>query len=544
MFIERQDIMDNKNLLKNGGAVLGIELGSTRIKAVAIDESNDVIASGEFAWENDYVDGVWTYSLDKVRKGLSEAYADLKKNILSDYGVKIKSFKAFGISAMMHGYLVFDKDMNQLSIFKTWRNNITSDASKELMELFAYPIPQRWSIAHLYQCILNGEKHVLDIDYMTTLAGYVHTLLTGEKVLGICDASAMFPVDINTKDYNKKMIELFSKRCDEKGKDLGYEDGLNIEIEKILPKVLVAGENAGTLSEEGARLLDKEGELEAGIPMCPPEGDAGTGMVATCSVKKRTGNVSAGTSVFAMIVLEKELSKAYEEIDLMTTPAGDLVAMSHSNNCTTSLDAWMNLFDEVLTSFGSKVTKAELYGTLYKKALEVEGDTDSVMTYGYVSGEHMTGFSEGRPLVLRKPDSKFDLARFMRANLFSTLGALKIGLDILLKDEGVKLDKMYGHGGFFKTKDVGQIIMSCATGTDVAVNENAGEGGAWGIALLAAFMADDKYENLDEFLEKEVFAKSEEKVLKASVQQMKDFEDFMKEYKNCLKVERAAVEVF
>ncbi len=534
----------SKKIIENGGAILGIELGSTRIKAVAIDETNTVIASGDFAWENDYVDGIWTYSLDKVKLGLATAYANLKKDIFSKYGIKVKSFAAFGVSAMMHGYLVFDKDMKQLAPFKTWRNNITHDASKELMELFNYPIPQRWSIAHLYQCILNGEKHVLDIDYMTTLAGYVHVLLSGEKVLGVCDASAMFPVDINAKDYDKRMLELFTKRCDEKAESLGYENGLNIDIVKLLPKILVAGENAGALTETGAKLLDKDGDLKAGIPMCPPEGDAGTGMVATASVKKRTGNVSAGTSVFAMVVLEKELSKPYEELDLMTTPAGNLVAMAHSNNCTSNLDAWMNLFNEVLISFDCEVSKSDLYKTLYNKALDIKGDTDSVMSYGYVSGEHMTGFTEGRPLLVRKPEAKFDLARFMRANLFSTLGALKIGLDILLKDEGVKLDKMYGHGGFFKTKDVGQIVMSCATGTDVAVNENAGEGGAWGIALLAAFMKDDRYDDLGEFLDKEVFTHSEESVLKASEEQMKDFEDFMQEYKNCLAIERAAVEVF
>ncbi len=525
-----------KKLIENGGAILGIELGSTRIKAVSIDEKGQVLASGEFSWENDYVDGVWTYALDAVKKGLSYAYKDLKEDIFNKYGVKVKSFKAIGISAMMHGYLVFDKEGNQLAPFKTWRNNITAEASKELRELFDYPIPQRWSVAHFYQCVLNGEKHVYDIDFMTTLSGYVHYLLTGKKVLGVGDASGMFPIDIKSKNYNEKMLGILQEKLDEKECKLSFKD--------ILPEILLAGENAGSLSESGASLLDESGDLISGIPLCPPEGDADTGMVATKSVKKRSGNVSAGTSVFAMIVLEKDLSKSYEEIDLLMTPAGDLVAMAHSNNCTSNLDAWMNLFNEVLLSFGADISKNELYNTLYKKALDIDGDIDSIMSFGYVSGEHMTGFSEGRPLLIRKADRQFDIARFMRANLFSTLGALKIGLDILFEDEKVEIDKIYGHGGFFKTPDVGQIIMSCVTGGDVAVSENAGEGGAWGIALLAAFMLDDNYDDLGEYLDKKIFIDYKEKVLRASKTQMDDFAEFMKEYKNCLDVERMAIERF
>ncbi len=528
--------MDNKKYIENGQGALGIELGSTRIKAVLVGEKGQSLASGEFVWENDYVDGIWTYSLDKVKQGIASAYEDLKKNVFEEYNVKITSLKALGISAMMHGYLVFDKNDKQLAPFKTWRNNFTKEASLELMSLFDYPIPQRWSIAHLYQCILNNDEHVSDIFYMTTLAGYVHYLLSGEKVIGVGDASGMFPIDINTKDYNEKMLNLIEEKIKEKG--------LDIKLRDILPKVLLAGENAGYLSEEGAKILDESGELKDGIPICPPEGDAGTGMVATCSVKKRTGNVSAGTSVFAMIVLEKELSRLHEEIDLVTTPSGDLVAMAHSNNCTSNLDAWIKLFNEVLLSFDVKISKGALYETLYKKVFEVEGDIDSVMAYGYVSGEHMTGFREGRPLIVRKPDLDFDLARFMRANLFSTLGALKIGLDILLKDEKVKLDKMYGHGGFFKTDEVGQLIMSCVTGGDVSISKNAGEGGAWGIALLASFMLDDRYDNLDDFLDKEIFADFDEKILKADEKLINDFESFMIEYKKCLAIERTAVEVF
>ncbi len=528
--------MDNKKIIVSGQAILGIELGTTRIKAVIIDERGKSLAGGEYAWQNDYIDGVWTYSLEKVKAGLAAAYRDLKQNVLSQYGVKPVSFKAIGVSAMMHGYLVFDEVGKQLAPFKTWRNNFTEAASSQLVELFNYPIPQRWSVAHFYHCVLNGAEHVSKIAYMTTLAGYVHELLTGQKVLGICDASGMFPIDINTKDYNQAMIDALEAKL--------AANGIPLKMRTVLPKVLVAGSRAGTLTASGAKLLDGAGDLQAGIALCPPEGDAGTGMVATNSVKKRTGNVSAGTSLFAMLVLERELSKTYREIDLITTPAGDLVAMAHANNCTGNLDTWMNLFNELLTSFKVEVGKDELYKTLYGKALEVTGDVDSVMAYGYISGEHMTGFSEGRPLLVRKPDAPFDLARFMRANLFSTLGALKIGLDILFKDEGVKLDKLYGHGGFFKTPDIGQIMMSCATGGDVAISENAAEGGAWGIALLAAFMANAQYDKLDVFLEREIFVDSNEKVLRASDSQMQDFAAFMKVYKACLPIERAAVERF
>ncbi len=528
--------MDYKKLIENGEAVLGIELGSTRIKAVIIDQTGKSLASGSFTWQNDYVDGVWTYHLDKVKKGLAAAYRDLKQNVIKTYAVKLRSFKAIGISAMMHGYLVFDKDDNQLAPFKTWRNNFTEKAANQLTDLFNYPIPQRWSIAHFYHCVLNDDKHVSEIAYMTTLAGYVHDLLTGEKVLGIGDASGMFPVDINTKDYHQKMIELLEAKLTEKS--------LNINLRAILPQVLVAGETAGKLTDTGAKLLDADGDLTAGIVLCPPEGDAGTGMVATNSVKKRTGNVSAGTSVFAMIVLEKELSKLHREIDLITTPAGDLVAMAYSNNCTSNLDTWLMLFNEVLTSFNVKIAKDDLYNTLYQKVLQAEGDIDAIISYGYVSGEHMTGFNEGRPLLVSKPDKPFELASFMRANLFSSLGALKIGLDILFKEESVKLDKIYGHGGFFKVPDVGQIVMSCATGSAVAVSENAAEGGAWGIALLASFMLNAQYDNLADYLEYEIFKASNERVLRATETQMQNFEDFMKVYKKCLPIERAAVDCF
>ncbi len=360
--------MDYKKLIENGEAVLGIELGSTRIKAVIIDQTGKSLASGAFTWQNDYIDGVWTYHLDKVKQGLAAAYRDLKQNVFTKYAVKLNLFQAIGISAMMHGYLVFDKDDKQLAPFKTWRNNFTEKAANQLTDLFNYPIPQRWSIAHFYHCVLEGAAHVSDIAYMTTLAGYVHDLLTGEKVLGIGDASGMFPIDISTKDYHQNMIELLEAKLAEKS--------LNIDMRAILPKVLVAGEKAGRLTEKGAKLLDADGDLTAGIALCPPEGDADTGMVATNSVKKRTGNVSAGTSVFAMIVLERELSKLHREIDLITTPAGDLVAMAHSNNCTSNLDTWLMLFNEVLTSFDVKVSKDDLYNTLYQKALQAEGDID------------------------------------------------------------------------------------------------------------------------------------------------------------------------
>ncbi|WP_197407605.1 xylulokinase [Oceanivirga salmonicida] len=524
-----------KTYIKNGKAILGIELGSTRIKAILIDDNNMPIASGEFNWQNQLIDGIWTYDLKYVEKALSNCYMDLKRNVLKKYKVTITNLKALGISGMMHGYIVLDKNNKPIAPFKTWRNNISKEASIKLSNLFNYPIPQRWSIAHYYQCMLNNEKYVKDVCFLTTLSGYVHYLLTGEKVLGIGDASGIFPIDLKTKDYNKVMIKQFN--------ELSRKHKINNDIYKIMPKVLIAGENAGILTKEGVKLLDKESDLCSGIPMAAPEGDAGTGMIATNTIKEKTGNVSAGTSIFAMVVLEKELSKIYEQIDLVTTPTGKLVAMAHSNNCTTNLDSWINLFMEVIELTGNKVSKTKLYELLYTKALSCKEIEDGIMSYGYISGEHMTGFSEGRPLLVRKPDALFNIANFMRANLFTTLGSIKIGLDILLKEENVKIEKLYAHGGLFKTKLVGQMFMSAAINSYVSVGEIAGEGGAWGIALLASYLVNkSKREKLENFLDNKVFVlNNKETVIKAPKELVESFEKFMIVYKNCLEIERSAV---
>ena len=514
---------------------LGIEFGSTRIKAVLVDDKNQPIASGAHEWENRYENGVWTYSLDDIHKGLQGCYSDLVKDVKEKYDVELTSVGALGISAMMHGYMPFDKEGKLLVPFRTWRNNITSEASGKLMELFQYNIPQRWSIAHLYQAILNKEEHVKDIDFITTLAGYVHWKLTGEKVLGVGDASGMFPIDSTTRNWNKEMLAKFD--------ELVAPKGYPWKVEDILPKVLVAGEKAGTLTEEGAKLLDPTGKLQAGIPVCPPEGDAGTGMAATNSVRVRTGNVSAGTSVFAMVVLEKALEKVHEEIDMVTTPAGDAVAMVHCNNCTSDLNAWVNIFKEFAEAFGMKVDMNDLFGTLYNKALEGDADCGGLMSYNFFAGEPVVGFDEGRPLFVRMPDSKFNLANFMRANLYASLEVLKVGMDILLKEEKVAVDEILGHGGLFKTKGVGQSILAAALDTPVSVMETAGEGGAWGIALLASYLVNkEEGETLESFLDNKVFADQESSTLDPKPEGVAGFNAFMDSYMKGLSIERAAVE--
>ncbi|WZL81489.1 FGGY-family carbohydrate kinase [Vallitaleaceae bacterium 9-2] len=526
-----------KHRIQEGKAVLGIELGSTRIKSVLIDTDYKPIASGEHAWTNSYEQGIWTYTLDEVWNGLQESYKALKKDVNQRYGAKLSTVKAMGISGMMHGYLAFDKHEHLLVPFRTWRNNITQEASVQLMDLFNYPIPQRWSIAHLYQAILNQEEHVREVDYITTLSGYVHWKLTGNKVLGIGDASGMFPIDIHHQTFHPRMIEAFDEHIS--GKGFAWKLG------DILPKTLVAGEDAGTLTPEGARLIDPSGELCGDIPLCPPEGDAGTGMVATNSVAERTGNVSAGTSIFAMVVLENELSRVYKELDLVTTPSGKLVAMAHSNNCTSDLDAWVNIFDEVGQLFGASIDKTTLYQALYNKALEGEADGGGLLAYGYLSGEHITKFEEGRPLFTRLSDSTFSLANFMRVHLQTSLGAMKIGTDILLKKEKVVLDKMLGHGGLFKTPGVGQRLMAAAVNAPVEVMETAGEGGAWGIAILAAYLDYAKQDKrLESFLDTQVFSQQESTRIDPVIEDVEGFEQFMRYYVNGLDIERAAVEHF
>lgn len=526
---------DAKSTITAGKAVLGIEFGSTRIKAVLIDGDNNPIASGSHEWENQLVNGIWTYSLDAIWNGLQDSYRAMAADVKEKYGVEIESLAAIGFSAMMHGYMPFNEAGELLVPFRTWRNTITGQASEELTKLFNYHIPQRWSIAHLYQAILNGEEHVPDITFITTLEGYIHWKLTGRKVIGIGEASGMFPIDIDAKNYNARMIAQFD--------ELIAPKGLPWKLGEILPKALLAGEDAGTLTAEGAKLLDPTGKLQAGIPLCPPEGDAGTGMAATNSVAVRTGNVSAGTSVFAMLVLEKDLKKPYEEIDLVTTPTGNLVAMVHCNNCTSDLNAWVGIFKEFAESFGVDVDMNRLFGTLYNKALEGDKDCGGLLSYNYFSGEHVTGFDEGRPLFVRTPDSKFNLANFMRVNLYTSLGALKVGLDILLKEEEVKIDRITGHGGLFKTKGVGQKILAAAMNSPISVMETAGEGGAWGIALLASYMVNKKDgETLDDFLNNSVFAGNTGEEMSPDAEDVAGFEVFTERYKAGLPIERAAVE--
>lgn len=530
--------MDKKKIaeeIRSGQAVLGIEFGSTRIKAVLIGSDNAPIASGGHDWENRYENNIWTYSMEDVHAGLQDCYAKLKEDVKNRYGVNLTTMGSIGFSGMMHGYLPFDEEGKLLAPFRTWRNTITMEASDKLSEVFHFHIPQRWSIAHLYQAILNGEEHVKDVRFITTLAGYIHWLLTGEKVIGIGEAAGMFPIDSDAKDFDGKMLDQFD--------ELTAEKAFPWKIREILPKVLVAGEAAGSLTEAGAKLLDPSGELAAGIPFCPPEGDAGTGMAATNSVAVRTGNVSAGTSVFAMAVLENALSRPYEEIDMVTTPTGEPVAMVHCNNCTSDLNAWVNLFKECLEAFGTKVDMNTLFGTLYNKALEGDPDCGGLLAYNYFSGEHITGFEEGRPLFVRKPDSRFHLANFMRVHLFTSLGALKTGMDILIKEEHVQLDKMLGHGGLFKTKGVGQRVMAAAINTPVFVMETAGEGGAWGMALLASYMKNKAQgETLADYLAQKVFHGEEGESISPDVGDVAGFEDFMLRYRAGLTIERAAVE--
>lgn len=529
--------MERKDLIEQGKAILGVEFGSTRIKGVLVDEKGTVLASGSHEWENQLIDGIWTYSLDMVWSGLQDCYSNLSENVKAEYGVAITKLAAIGFSAMMHGYLAFDKNDELLVPFRTWRNTITGEAAEKLTKEFNYNIPQRWSISHLYQAILNGEEHVDKIAFFTTLAGYVHWKLTGEKVLGVGDASGMFPIDIKTGSYDSVMMEKFNKLIAEK--NLGFK------LQDIIPKSLSAGEAAGCLTEEGAKLLDPTGSLQAGCPLCPPEGDAGTGMVATNSVAVRTGNISAGTSVFAMVVLEKELSKVYPEIDLVTTPDGALVGMVHCNNCTSEMNAWVSLFDEFASLIGASVDKNTLFTSLYNKALEGDADCGGLISYNYFSGEPVTGFTEGAPLFVRKADDKFTLANFMRMHLYSALAALKAGLDIMLKEENVKVDEMLGHGGFFKTKGVGQSIAAAAIDAPVSVMETAGEGGAWGIAVLAAYLiGKSSDEKLGDYLNKTIFADQKGSKMNADPKDVEGFNAFMDKYKAGLAIEHAAVDSF
>ena len=524
-----------KAVIASGKAILGIEFGSTRIKAVLVGSDNEPIASGAHDWENRFENGVWTYSLDDIWTGLQDCYADLLKNVKAEYDEEITNLGGIGFSAMMHGYMAFDKAGNLMVPFRTWRNTITGEASEKLTKLFNYHIPQRWSIAHLYQAMLNGEDHVKDIDFVSTLAGYVHYKMTGKKVLGVGEASGMFPIDIATKQYYTDMVDKFDKEVAAKGYSWKLLD--------VFPAVAVAGDEAGTLTEEGAKLLDVSGKLSAGIPLCPPEGDAGTGMVATNSVKVRTGNVSAGTSIFGMVVLEKELTKVYDELDLVTTPSGDLVAMAHCNNCTSDLNAWMNIFKEVLETMGVEADMGKMFTSIYTKTLDGDKDCGGLLSYNYFSGEHITGFDAGRPLFVRQENAKFNLANFMRSNIYASMSVLKTGLDILIKEEGAKVDCIYGHGGLFKTKGVAQSYLAAAIDAPVSVMATAGEGGAWGIAVLASYLVNKKDgQSLEDFLQDDVFHGDTGEEIKPDPADVKGFNEYLERYTKGLAIERAAVE--
>lgn len=513
--------------------VLGMELGSTRIKAVLTDEAHIPVASGSYEWENKLVNGIWTYDMDEVIRGVQGCFADLKKNVKDIFGQTLTTVGAMGVSGMMHGYLPFDENWRPLAGFRTWRNTITGEAAEKLTKKFGFNVPQRWSIAHLYQAMLNGEAHVKELRHLTTLAGYIHHLLTGENEMGVGEASGMFPIDSERMDYNEEMLNSFA----EEAKAMGY----SWDIRQVLPVVKAAGEKAGTLTEAGAKLLDADGDLVAGIPLCPPEGDAGTGMVATDSVRVYTGNVSAGTSDFAMVVVDK-MPGLHREIDMVTTPAGRPVAMVHCNNCTGDINAWVNLLCEFSQLMGKPVSKGEAFTKLFELAMSGDKDAGGLLSFNYLSGEGITDLDEGRPVFLRTPDAAFTLANFMRTHIMSALATLKIGLDILVKDEKVVIEKLYGHGGFFKTPGVGQTMLSAAVQAPVSVMETAGEGGPYGMALLAAFMLNRKDgETLEDYLDNKVFAGAKVCTVMADEADINGFDAFLSRYAKALPVEKAAI---
>ncbi|MFC7063514.1 xylulokinase [Halobacillus seohaensis] len=531
----KNNLVNIKQKIINGETSLGIEFGSTRIKIVLIDNCFATIASGNYEWENRLENGFWTYHLEEIITGLQAAYSDMKQKVVHNYGITIQKIGSIGISAMMHGYMALDNKGELLVPFRTWRNATTSAAANKLTDLFRFNIPERWSIAHLYQAILAKENHLPRVDFITTLAGFIHWLLSGNKAIGVGDASGMFPIDESTQDYNESMVKQF----DELIATLDYP----WKLKGILPTVFLAGEQAGELTEAGAKILDNSEDLQPGIPFCPPEGDAGTGMVATNSVRKRTGNVSVGTSVFAMIVLEKELSIVHPEIDLVTTPSGSPVGMVHANNCSSDINAWLGLFQEFYEAMGQNVETDELFTVMFNKALEADPDGGGLLSYGYFSGENITGLEEGRPLFVRSPKSNFNLANFMRIHLFTAFGALKIGMDILTKEENVAIDNILGHGGLFKTPVVGQKIVAAAMNVPVSVMATAGEGGAWGIAILASYMRNKNHkESLEDFLDKKVFSGVKVQEMYPDRLDVKGFETFIERYKEGLVIERAAID--
>lgn len=533
--------MTNAEIISSGNACLGIEFGSTRIKAVLINDKFEPVANGSFTWENSLVNGIWTYNIEEIHKGLQTCYAELKKDVFEKYKVNLTSFKCGGISAMMHGYLAFDKDDNLLVPFRTWRNTITANASNELSKLFNFPVPERWSVSHFYEAILKNEEHVSKIDKVYTLAAYIHYKLTGKKVIGVGDASGMFPVEFS----NDKKSACYKKEFVEKFENLDGVKKYNFKINTVFPKVLMAGENAGVLTEEGAKFLDPTGELKADIPMCPPEGDAGTGMVATNSVEAKTGNISAGTSVFSMVVLEKDLKKSYPGIiDIVTTPDGYPVAMVHANNCTGEHNYWINFFAEIVETMCDKENTpkiGEFYDKLIMKSLEADKDCGNLLAYNYLSGETITGFNSGRPLFVRGENAIFSVANFMRVQMFSSLGALRVGMNILYDDEKVPVESMTGAGGYFKTQ-AGLKYMAAAMKTPVSAMETAGEGGPWGMAILAAYTAEIDKKSLSNYLNTKVFADCKKETSNPEKEICDSFEIFFDNYKKGLAVEKAAVE--
>lgn len=522
---------DLKRNLKSEDISIGIELGSTRIKTVAIDQNLSTVASGHFEWENQFIDGYWTYSINDIWVGLQKSYSAMSVEIKEKYDLTLRKVKSIGVSGMMHGYLAFDQNEDLLVPFRTWRNGNTAKAATLLSEAFQFNIPERWSIAHLYQAILDNESHVNRITYLTTLAGYVHWYLTGKKVLGIGDASGMFPIDIDTKSYRKDLLEeanhIFKTKYFEKS------------VEELLPEIKLAGESGGLLTEEGATLLDPSGNLEAGILMCPPEGDAGTGMVATNTVSQNTGNISAGTSAFAMIVLSNTLKDMYPEIDVVTTPDGSEVAMIHTNNCTSDINDWMNLFGEVLNVMGVDFSSDELYGHIFERSLSSDDNIGGLLSYNYVSGENITNVDTGYPLFIREPNYQFNLANFMKMHLFSAFSTLKIGMDLLKENEYIDIDKLIAHGGIFKTKDVAQQILASAFEQPITVMETASEGGAWGISVLAYYAALDTEDSLDVFLNDSVFINTKEKTLQPVAQEVINFNNYVEKMKKGLSIEQS-----
>lgn len=525
-----------KHAVTNGETSLGIELGSTRIKAVLIDNNFSIIASSSYEWENQLVDGYWTYSLDEMIDGLQEVFRQLKLDVESRYGTTLQKIGSIGCSAMMQGYIVLDKAGDLLVPFRTWRNATTETAASELTEKFKFKVPQRWSIAHLYQAILDDEEHVGSVDYITTLSGYIHWRLTGNKILGICDASGMFPIDESTRQFKQDMLDIFDDLTS--GKNLGWN-----KLKDILPKVSPAGEYAGHLHEAGALLLDPSGNLKAGIPLCPPEGDAGTGMVATNSIQKRTGNISAGTSIFAMLVLEKDLSAVYPEIDIINTPDGNPVAMVLANNCSSDMNAWMSLFVEFYQVMGLKPDTNQIFNILFNKAMEADADGGGLLSYGYYSAENITGFAKGRPVFIRSAESRFNLANFMRMHLFTAFAALRIGIDILTQREHMIIDGILAHGGLFKTPMVGQKICAAALNVPVSVMATASEGGAWGVAVLACFsIGKTHHESLSDYLTNKVFKGVEGQKLYPEPADVNGFTLYLERYKEGLAIEQAAID--